>query len=155
LTPKQALEVGRLWFDQANPAYLRPDQDRETYAREFQHRFSQRKFSTGEGSEVFDQAMEAANELDPPDLAVDTYPHSKAHQLIASLCRELARRSRGKRFFLSARKASEVLESGSPMRGSGILRDLQSMGLIFKAVDHRRAKRKASEYLYLDPIEGL
>jgi hypothetical protein len=155
LTPKQAREVGGHWFDLADPAFLRPELSREDYAKEFERRFSLRKYTTGEGSEIYDQALQAALDLDAPDLVADEYPHSKPHQLIASLCRELARRSRDKAFFLSARKVCEVIESGSPKRGSEILRDLQSMRLIFKVKVHTPGKRKANEWLYLDAIGDL
>ena len=153
LTPKQALEVGRLWFDMADPKFLRPNLTREDYAKEFKHRFTQRKFNTGEGSEAFINALAAANEMDPPELVADNYPHSKAHQFIASLCRELARASKNGVFFISARTVMESIEAANPTKGSEILKDLRDLRLIAIHTPAKRVSRKATRYIYLGPME--
>ena len=150
LTWPESLDIGRIWFDLANKRHLRSNVDREGYAKEFAARFSKRKYPKGGGSsEIFDQAVERANLLDPPQIAAECFPHDPQRQLIATLCRELARDSANKRFFLSARTIQAILESGTPKLGSAILKDLESIGVIACVDRPPRGTRKANTYLYL------
>ena len=148
LTPPEQLAVGREWYDAADKRFLRPQLSREDYAKEFLNRFSKRRYAKGGGSEAFDNAVERANQLDPPERASSAYPHDPRVQLIGSLCRELARDSANHRFFLSVRKIQELLESGTPKLGSKLLKDLEAIGLI-ACVKPSVGLKKANEYLYL------
>lgn len=149
LTPPEIMEIGRSWFDQANKNHLLKHIGRERYASEFANRFSKRKYPKGGGSEAFDQALQRANEYDSPDVAAQCFPHDPRIQLIASLCRELARDSANNRFFLSVRKICEIIQSGTPKLGSQILNDLETIGLVACVNRPSRALRKAKEFIYL------
>ena len=141
--------MGRIWFDLADKNYLRPNVGRESYAQEFAARYSKRKYPKGGSSEAFENALERANQLDPPQTAAEAFPHDTRRQLISTLCRELARDSANKRFFLSARTIQRILESGTPKLGSAILKDLEAIGVIACVDRPPRGTRKANGYLYL------
>lgn len=145
----ECLEVGRNWFDLADPKHLRIKNSREHYAKEFADRYAKRKYPKGVGSELFDNAVERAHQLDPPQVSADSFPHDTRRQLIASLCRELARDSENKRFFLSVRNIQTLLESGTPKLGSAILKDLEAIGVIACVDRPPRGTRKANGFLYL------
>lgn len=149
LTLPEIMEIGRSWFDLADKKHLRTEIDREGYAKEFADRFSKRKYPKGGGSEAFDQALQRANEYDSPSVSAQCFPHDPRIQLIASLCRELARDSASNRFFLSVRKICEVIQSGTPKLGSQVLKDLETIGLIACVNRPQKGVRKAKEYLYL------
>lgn len=145
----ESLEVGRIWFDLADKRHLRNEIGRENYAKEFAVRFSKRKYPKGGGSEAFNQALQRANEYDPPEIAAQFFPHDTRTQLIATLCRELARDSETKRFFLSTRTIQSILEAGNNKIGTEILRDLESINLIVCVNRPPRGTRRANEFLYL------
>lgn len=145
----ESLEVGRIWFDLADKRHLRNEVGREGYAKEFAVRSSKRKYPKGGGSEAFDQALQRANEYDPPEIAAQCFPHDTRIQLIATLCRELARDSETKRFFLSTRTIQSIIEAGNNKIGTEILRDLESINLIVCVNRPPRGTRKAKEFLYL------
>ena len=149
LTLPERLDIGRSWFDLSDKNYLREEIDRDGYAKEFANRFQKRKYAKGGGSEAFENALDRAHQFDPPSVAVKCFPHSSRIQLIASLCRELARDSANNRFFLSVRKICEVIQSGTPKLGSQVLKDLETIGLIACVNRPQKGVRKAKEYLYL------
>ena len=149
LTDSEVVGVGRMWWKLANKQFLRPEVSRDQYAAEFLNRYKRRRYAKGLGSVAFEQALERAQQLDAPHLVVECFPHDTRVQFIGLLCRELARGSSNKRFFLSTRKIQELLESGTPKLGSKILKDLEAVGLIACVNRPPRGVRKANEFLYL------
>ena len=84
--------------------------------------------------------------------------------MVGTLCRELARASANKRFFLG-RRTVEGLVDCSGNKAKALLRDLEAIGLIVKTrnggirsvmvAGKIRPDRRASEFLYLPTIEPL
>lgn len=101
------------------------------------------------GSVAFDKAVERANQLDAPQVTTDCFPHDPRVQFIGCLCRELARDSANKRFFLSVRKIQELLEGGTPKLGTRILKDLEAIGLIACVSPSSLKHRRAKQFIYL------
>ena len=158
-----ALAIGRHYFDLSNPQFLN-GQSRETYAREFQHRHSLRKFAPGTGDGTFTKALIRTTSETPPSLVLEAFPYDKHLHLVGTLCRELARASANKRFFLGRRTVEELVDC-SGNKAKALLRDLEAIGLIVKTrnggirsvmvAGKIRPDRRASEFLYLHTIEPL
>jgi hypothetical protein len=142
------LQIGRRWYDLANKRFLN-GQSREAYAVEFAHRFKWRRFPKGTGDAAFEAALERARQLDAPEIVSDAFPHSKPIQLIGSLCRELARETNNKTFFLSHRSIQGILEAGSHKIGGEIIKSLESVDAIICVNRFSKKSRKAKVYRYL------
>jgi hypothetical protein len=142
------LQIGRRWYDLANKRFLN-GQSREAYALEFAHRFNKRRFPTGTGDAAFEAALERARQLDAPEIVSDAFPHSKPIQLIGSLCRELARETNNKTFFLAHRTIQKILNAGSHKIGPQIIKSLESVDAIICVNRFSNKSRKANVYRYL------
>ena len=163
LSVVEALEVGRRYFDLSNPQFLN-GQSREAYAREFQQRHSRRKFALGTGDGTLTEALRLTALEAPPSLVLEAFPDDLEIGKVGALCRELARASANKRFFLSLRTIGELVDCSSN-KATAILKDLEAIGLIVKTKngDFRSWMVKgkilrplrASEFLYLADIEPL
>ena len=163
LSAAAALAIGRHYFDLSNPQFLN-GQSREAYAREFQHRHSLRKFAPGTGDGTLTKALIRTTSETPPSLVLEAFPYDKHLHLVGTLCRELARASANKRFFLGRRTVEELVDC-SGNKAKALLRDLEAIGLIVKTrnggirsvmvAGKIRPDRRASEFLYLHTIEPL
>jgi hypothetical protein len=163
LSVVEALAVGRHYYDLSDPNYLN-GQSREAYAREFQHRHSLRKFAPSTGDGTLTKALERTASEKPPHDVLEAFPEDKRIHVVATLCRELARESANKRFFLGHRTITKLTKC-SLAKATATLRDLEAIGLIVKIKTGNirsemlrgkiRAGGRASEFLYLGAIEPL
>jgi len=100
----------------------------------------------------------------PPSLVLEAFPDDLEMGKVGTLCRELARASANKRFFLSLRTIGELVDCSSN-KATAILRYLEAIGLIVKTRNGDYGSRmvagkilrplRASEFLYLADIEPL
>jgi len=83
----------------------------------------------------------------PPAIAA-RYPDDEALQRLMALCAELERRSSVEPWYLSARKAADLLGI-SKWKAHGYLNQLVSAGVIEPAAEHKRGSAKAQRYRYI------
>jgi len=163
LSALEALEVGRRYFDLSNPEFLNGN-SREEYALEFQHRHSWRKFAPGTGDGTLTEALLRTEKEPPPSLVLEAFQDDLKVRKVGTLCRELARASENKRFFLGLRTVGKLVDCSSN-KATAILRYLEAIGLIVKTRTGDFRSRmvagkilrplRASEFLYLPEIEPL
>jgi hypothetical protein len=137
-----------MWYDRANKRFLN-GQYRFVYGSEFAHRYNYRRFPKGTGDAAFKAALERARQMDAPEIVSDAFPHHKPIQLIGSLCRELARETNNKTFFLAHRTIQEILNAGSHKIGPQIIKSLESVDAIICVNRFSNKSRKAKVYRYL------
>jgi hypothetical protein len=105
----------------------------------------------GEGpmAKVFERALLSS----PPAVAAAKYPGHRELQLLAALCRELQRAAGDGVFFISCRKAGELLGVSQAQAGrwlwllnhDGIIRTIQKGGTA-------KSARRATRYRYMEAI---
>ena len=142
------LKIGEMWYDRANKRFLN-GQYRFVYGSEFAHRYNYRRFPKGTGDAAFKAALERARQMDAPEIVSDAFPHHKPIQLIGSLCRELARETNNKTFFLAHRTIQKILNAGSHKIGPQIIKSLESVDAIICVNRFSNKSRKAKVYRYL------
>jgi hypothetical protein len=91
-----------MWYGRALPNII--TKDWATTWGDFAHAWG--RVRTAEGSDVLGEALRAAEASEPPAWSAEYAPRCR---LLASLCRELQRRSGLETFFLSAGKAGECV----------------------------------------------
>ena len=109
-----------------------------------------RKIKCKIGEEPMAPIFEKAIQLEPPKIAVETYPNHSKLKILVSLCSELQRAAGQNPFYLSVRTASKLLNI-SAMQASRWLFLLQSDGIVKLVCKGGTAEtvRKASRYRYI------
>lgn len=97
------------------------------------------------GASMLTEALERAEQANPPEWAADYGPKAK---LLASLCRELQRSSGSNPFFLSNRKAAELIGEGHQTCGRW-LRSFVGDGALQEVTKGDNETKRASRYLYV------
>ena len=143
--PRMFLLVLQDWHNRARPVIgTKPFDD--TWA-DFVLAWSKVKYPMGQG--LIEHLVEDARRSDPP-AEVSHYERTEVH-LLASICRELQRAAGDDPFFLSCRKAGELIDS-EYQRANRWLRAFEEEGLL--EVVHRGVQggRKANRYRYLGTL---
>jgi hypothetical protein len=144
--PRDLIEIVKQWHKQALPN-IRTKEFEETWI-DFLKGWDNVKFNIGE--EPMTAITEKAFTSKPPKIAAEKYPDNPQLQIFVSLCRELQRSDGQKTFFVSCRKAAELLKT-SPMTISRWFFLLESDGIV-KTIEKggtAQNPRKASRYKYL------
>lgn len=148
LSERQLIEVGTMWYKATPKQYLRHF-GYDKYAIEFLERYRTVKICFGDGGDTFEKALIAAHENDCHDRVADLFPSSKDVQLASNLCRELAKTSGNRSFFLSVRKLQSSIELGNHMLAHRILKHLQTIKVIKEVNKGNMRRRRATYYRYL------
>jgi len=144
--PRTLREIVQEWHRRGQP-YRRTEPFEETWI-DFLVGWSKVKYPMG--AEPMAQIITRAMQAEPPAAVRQLYPENAKLQTLAALCRELQKVADKDPFFLSARKAGELLEV-KPMTAWRWLFLLEQEGIVKTVCKGGTAEnpRKASRYRYI------
>jgi len=141
---KELRQIVQYWHRLALP-YIRTKDFCETWS-DFIIAWDRVIFSSGD--EPMTKIVEKATQANPPQLAREYYGGNKRVLLLVNICRELQKEAGEQPFFLSTRKAHEILGISS-MQASRYLRMLETDEILKVVTKGGPKTQKATRFRYI------